>query len=222
MADRSILTVPQSGVYPNGYLFAEMNQQLVKVPVDSFTLSEGGDAIPDNASYCYIDASEEGAGSEFILVDVIEGNDSGGVANVFVELDNPNRYSYDEVVVGTWIDGKPLYRRMARLSDLPSNGSSTTYSITSLKDAGIQHVHVDLGHTMFYESSASPTSGRWMYSPVYSNQDLLKGLRAAIVVADNGEFVEVSVMSGSTANLSNYQILVCIEYTKDNDVAQEE
>ena len=33
-------------------------------------------------------------------------------------IDNTNTYSTDEKVVGTWIDGKPLYRKVITLSDL--------------------------------------------------------------------------------------------------------
>ena len=44
---------------------------------------------------------------------------------------NGNNYSTDEQVVGTWIDGKPLYRKVVVI-DNPSDG--TTFSIDNIDE----------------------------------------------------------------------------------------
>lgn len=42
-------------------------------------------------------------------------------------INDLNTYSTDEQVVGTWIDGSPIYRKAIAISSLPNN-TTTTYS----------------------------------------------------------------------------------------------
>lgn len=73
-------------------------------------------------------------------------------------------FSYDERKVGTWVDGKPLYRKVILLSSLP-NATSTTYQ------HGIQNVEtifVDGGHS-FAEWSSGSTAQLPYLSNAYSS-----------------------------------------------------
>lgn len=49
-------------------------------------------------------------------------------------------YSEDEQVIGTWIDGKPIYRKVIDLGQLPNNSSKTVE--TGLNNEGIRIVEI--------------------------------------------------------------------------------
>lgn len=45
-----------------------------------------------------------------------------------------NTYSTEEQVIGTWIDGKPIYRKVISIGSLPNNGSvSISTDITNIE-----------------------------------------------------------------------------------------
>ena len=54
------------------------------------------------------------------------------VPNGWEEVDDPNEYSTTEQVIGKWIDGKPLYRKVVSMGTLPSSqgviASTDTYT----------------------------------------------------------------------------------------------
>lgn len=43
------------------------------------------------------------------------------------EIENKHTYSTEETKVGTWIDGKPIYRKVIEYSTQPASGSNTFY-----------------------------------------------------------------------------------------------
>ena len=49
-------------------------------------------------------------------------NDVPNAKTVKSYVDSKNVYSTDEIVVGKWIDGKPIYRKVYEISSLPNNG----------------------------------------------------------------------------------------------------
>ena len=50
------------------------------------------------------------------------------------EVDDKLNYSTTEKRIGTWIDGKPLYRKVVDFGTLPSNGSKgVAHNISNLK-----------------------------------------------------------------------------------------
>ena len=80
----------------------------------------------------------------------------GGVFKNGVEIatlnDIPNPldiYSTDEIVVGTWIDGKPIYRK-----SLNYVTSSTNFS-TDISSLNIDKIFVDFSHSYFEQGSYS-------------------------------------------------------------------
>lgn len=48
--------------------------------------------------------------------------DGKTASEAFAELYSKNGYSFEETCIGTWVDGKPLYRKMIDFGTLPSNG----------------------------------------------------------------------------------------------------
>ena len=49
----------------------------------------------------------------------------GGAGGGSIRPEDNNIYSTDEIVVGTWIDGKPLYRKVVDLGTFPNNAEKT-------------------------------------------------------------------------------------------------
>lgn len=49
------------------------------------------------------------------------------------EVDSPNEYSTEETKIGTWIDGKPLYRKVIVVTGLQASGAkSVVHNISNL------------------------------------------------------------------------------------------
>lgn len=56
-------------------------------------------------------------------------------------LDNKQKYSTDEIVIGTWIDGKPLYRKTFRLANIGTQKSLGLDNLeTLIIDAGNSYI----------------------------------------------------------------------------------
>lgn len=60
------------------------------------------------------------------------------------DVDNFSRYSYDEVVVGEWVDGKPIYRKVIETTSPTKNIIASVYDCTELN---IEEV-ISLGGTI--------------------------------------------------------------------------
>ena len=123
-------------------------------------------------------------------------------ANMGRELNEKLNYSTEEKVVGTWIDGKPLYRRMFDFGTLPNNSEvSKSHNI-----ANIKHIHINLGETFWclnstpYEESIGNS-----FSLIYTNYIRLF------------EVNKTNLIIQTVANCTNYHMLVCLEYTKTTD-----
>ena len=125
----------------------------------------------------------------------------GGIYKNGVEIAT-NIYSTDEVVVGTWIDGKPLYRRMFDFGTLPNNYvASKSHNIPNIK-----HIHINLGAS-FWCTNSTPyeeSTGN-SFSPVYISYISLFDVNKTQVIIQ------------TVANGTNYHMLVCLEYTKTTD-----
>lgn len=58
----------------------------------------------------------------------VVGFDGATVPGGYEEVDNPNNYTTTETVIGTWINGKPLYRKVVDFGYLPNTSSKTVNS----------------------------------------------------------------------------------------------
>jgi hypothetical protein len=110
-----------------------------------------------------------------------------------------NTYSTDEIRVGTWIDGKPIYRKVIYISALPSStGPATAYS------PGIT------GTINFIKSLTGTTS----------NGIIMNGNRPENAAAEIGLFFDISsanIMISVGQDRSNLSAYVTLEYTKTTD-----
>jgi hypothetical protein len=143
------------------------------------------------------DTGEQGpAGYEVPAGSVIGWDSSSSIPEGYEEIDNPDNFSTSETKIGTWIDGKPIYRIVLTgtkvsgtnlLIDLPQNiDKVVTYYGTLNIPNGFKF---PLDH---YESST-----------VY-HRSSIKG---------TGQFE----LAGGTGTYSNGAVILIVEYTKTTD-----
>ena len=110
-------------------------------------------------------------------------------------------YSLDEQVVGTWIDGKPLYQKTLDIGTLSSN--DTTFSLSSVYGlTNIEHAWKVSGYLV--------NSGGWEYDNFY----LSASDHANISVFNT----TIRVICSGYANVTGGK--VTIQYTKTSDSVQ--
>lgn len=120
------------------------------------------------------------------------------------ELEDVNTkmdYSYEERCVGTWIDGKPLYRKMIDFGTLPN----ATAKAISINVENVSHIHVNIAESMFSTSKSS-----------FTREGAISFIHSYISTVNAGKndtlggYVSITTLS----NASNFYALVCAEYTK--------
>lgn len=117
-------------------------------------------------------------------------------------LEEGENYSTNEQRIGTWVDGKPLYRKMVDFGSLPSNGViDKAHNI-----ANVEHMHVNLGGTLWCLNSQSYTGQGQIFSPVFSE------FISSIYVSN----IYMSVKTVSP-DANAFKMLMCLEYTKTTD-----
>lgn len=104
------------------------------------------------------------------VVDTLSGNEANrapSVRAVNEALENTEIYSTDEVRIGTWIDGKPLYRKVIQKN--VSAYANETYSLSSLGISNQDIVIVNLGKSTAHYSSI--TGGSYSTVSYYVSSD---------------------------------------------------
>jgi hypothetical protein len=115
-------------------------------------------------------------------------------------INNINTYSTNEIRVGTWIDNKPIYRKMVDFGALPSNTlGSVNHNISNVK-----HIHINLGETIWCPNDQNYNEGG-MHSPIHEWFRDIEVTTTQIIIMTN------------SINASNWHMLVCLEYTKTTD-----
>lgn len=116
-------------------------------------------------------------------------------------VDKKQTYSTDEIVVGTWIDGKPIYRKVYQISALPN---STRMYVT----CGIRNVE-----NLITMRGVMKSSNEWDNLPgVYTNGTLIDSL----VIERKGDILTQMRILTNT-NRSTFSAFVILEYTKTTD-----
>ena len=106
-----------------------------------------------------------------------------------------NTYSTDEIRVGTWIDGKPIYRKVFnRGNDL----SSFNHNI-----ANVDLIWIDSAHSIRKHLSGN------MFNIVGGTND--SAIKLVIYVNDTEVHID------NIGGLSPSEIYIALEYTKTND-----
>lgn len=131
-----------------------------------------------------------------------------GTAGPKGDSGNPlSSYSYSEVHIGSWLDGKPLYRKMFNFGAMPSAGNMKDISIADILP-NAKHVHINVG-----ESFLTPITQNFD-SHCRAISCCNKEIISAITYRE--DLKSVRVKSAET-NTSQTKVLVCLEYTKTTD-----
>lgn len=106
---------------------------------------------------------------------------------------NPTYSTTEQKTGETWIDGKPIYRKVIQLPSLPNNAEQTYAD-------GLNHTAIRI---IKAEGCATDATGAY--------QNNLNGLDARISVNPNGLCIKTS------ENYSKFSGYAILEYTKNND-----
>lgn len=117
------------------------------------------------------------------------------------DLEASNEFSLEEKRIGTWIDGKPLYRKMIDFGTLPNNASKSV----DLNMPEINHCHINLGESMFIGSAGSFSGASAARTLIHPYIKQASSSRATGITIE------------TTGDASTSKALVCLEYTKTTD-----
>lgn len=113
----------------------------------------------------------------------------------------PTHYSTDEQVVGTWVDGKPIYQKTISIGDLPAGNTEKPHGVANI-DRVISHNVV-----------ATRNDGYQFYFPALHTNTAWNAYVHGVTATN------IVFMIGSSYT-SNYQLHNCvatIQYTKTTD-----
>lgn len=124
-------------------------------------------------------------------------------SNVVDAINNTNTYSTtNEIIVGTWIDNKPIYRKTFFISSLPTNDfTKITHNIANLDE--ITHIEGIMRNASNHTGTGINLAGTPAVNGTGNN---------LIVRADRTE-ITVST-SGTNTNWSSNGAYITLEYTK--------
>lgn len=109
-----------------------------------------------------------------------------------------NNYSTDEQKIGTWIDGKPLYRKCFKYSGTEwQNGYFINHNI-----ANVDHIYIANG------SSIVRNDGYYFTNYFATNTDCLRMLCSK---------TQMYYIAGMASGITVSKIFVVLEYTKTTD-----
>ena len=116
-----------------------------------------------------------------------------------------HKYSTSEHVVGTWIDGRPVYEKVISaltFSSDPSNVPDKSYSLVNLGLPNIDNIFIKNQHSLDSNYTGLP----WF------NADL-SGFAIIIVNKDN------IILRTNSSSFANINADITIQYTKTTDTA---
>lgn len=136
----NVITNSNNSNQTNTYSSDYINNNFNKVNVQTSQTTSDTDTYSCN----YIDNKING-----MVVNSLDGNETTKAPSVNV-VKNRFKYSTDEIVVGEWIDGKPLYRTTIVL---PNGTGQTTQKDFTLSDYGITNVdEIFIVHPSYYRN----------------------------------------------------------------------
>lgn len=108
--------------------------------------------------------------------------------NVENEINNKFKYSTEEQIIGTWIDGKPLYRKKITITEIGTG--------TSLNIENMENIFIDATH-----------------SYIYWNNDYVFPIDRAMFILDK----ITGTIKSDNPEVSDWKSSIIIEYTKTTD-----
>lgn len=135
-------------------------------------------------------------------IKTVVNNNDDDMITINTNLTNATTYSTTEKIVGTWIDGKPIYRKVINYS---VNTGVTSYDIASL--------NIDIP-VKFYTIIKRTSSDYIDYETPYyvSGSDYF---RSFIRVTQSNE--DMSIETRLAASYTTYRQYIILEYTKKTD-----
>lgn len=113
------------------------------------------------------------------------------------EISLRNAFSFDEVRIGTWLDGKSLYRKMINFGTLQTGSKEVEHNVPN-----VDHIHIDTGSSYFYINDMVS------YSVPYHEY----------VTSTYASRTKIAVISAiQDPGIQSYKAIICIEYTKTTD-----
>lgn len=117
-----------------------------------------------------------------------------------------NIFSCDETRIGTWVDGKPLYRKMF-FKDGLANGEGTTNGENASIPTGLSNIevgYVNIAHSYFLQGNNN--------DDVYYSFINVPNL-PVVIYRKKSNIIQLVCKT----NLSAYRAMICFEYTKTTD-----
>ena len=122
------------------------------------------------------------------------------VTNLQTEVNTKSTYSTTETVIGTWIDGKPIYRKVIDIGNLPNNDyKDVAHNINNIRDFTKIDAIINTGTGYYYSLNMRGTS---------------------VMFADNTTVIRADttkIQIGTTGNYSAQSGYAILEYTKTTD-----
>ena len=156
-----------------------------------------GDTEPtDPDVVLWVDTPTSETKASEIVTEYTESDKVGYCTNYINEL---NTYSTDEIRVGTWIDGKPIYRKVFNIGTLPN---------TAIKDTAHGLTNIEVKKIYGYSKRANDN----FYVPLPFSSENTSGYNIALSVLN--DYIRIATGIDRTAFTETY---VTLEYTKTTD-----
>lgn len=136
------------------------------------------------------------------VVDSLSGSsttDAPSVHAVNEKIDSLNVYSTSEHRIGTWIDGKPLYRKVVNFGALPNSTTKT-----------VAHNISNIDSIIFVKGMAKSTSDTYWVLPF-----LFEGSQSQYNIRTFVNTTNIQMLCDD--DRSSYTAYITIEYTKTTD-----
>lgn len=130
--------------------------------------------------------------------------EKGSVATDYVEhkeFNNKQIYSTNEQVIGTWVDGKPLYRKVLNFGSLPNAGT---------KDISVGSTNIN--QVIDLRGFAFNSAGATMPLPYPHNSNVTQNVTMSYSGGSNGV-----IYVATESDRSSFSAYVIVEYTKTTD-----
>lgn len=137
-----------------------------------------------------------------VTKDISDQNDNAvpNAKTVKEYVDKANTYSVDEKIVGTWIDGKPIYRKVIDFGELPNAGFQN-----------VAHNIKGLDYVICLRGIAKTTTNNFYPIPFVGNGAMFNNATATMRI----NATEVTI--ATTTDVSSHTAYVILEYTKTTD-----
>lgn len=118
-------------------------------------------------------------------------------------------YSTEEIRIGTWIDGKPLYRKVATFTNLSIGATQTRTVMGNYSTWGVEQI---TSLQAIVRTLNWTKNSEWHITRLYND--------AAHWVVVSADIVEKDfVFAGQWEYATNFNVTVILEYTKTTDQA---